>query len=441
MLFSVGPQDSSTITSPGNSQIRSEEQKPPESETPSPASNISGSTTIIANSADDLGTSGRARYQGAVINPLRRGLVLPQYDYDDPTIYDTSHVDLTQVPAQGPSRPSPFSDPLGVKPRLQITTVAPVTSRNSNSPGTSFYTPGGSGEVVERRPFDSAAAIRVIYSSSGSRPRDSVGPFRRVVDVLQQGSNKYNFPIQRTPVSPSNPKATGAPSRYGFRRSLQPLRNSVSSPRYVSGADASIIPGHEFELQPRSRLTGPDEREDVGTSRDTSIFPRKNGKRVMPSWEGTAESERAKKGQERDDCSHISNSTDYVSVSGEVEESSRDKTPTTVSTIQGVRYTPGDAVSIVIQRALPESSPFRYVLRKLGLRKLSQPQNRVQTETQKDPSSASMSTATIESFDTPVTDSAQDRGRERKFSGFQAFLTGSVMKKKRSRRDMRFPLR
>ncbi|KAF9792049.1 hypothetical protein BJ322DRAFT_8617 [Thelephora terrestris] len=481
------------------------------------ASNMSNSTTIVADSTDDLGTSSRARNQGWVAIPRGHGPVFPQHDYDDielePTIYDTSHVDLTQVPAQGPPRPGP---PRG-KPRLQITTIAPVRSRNSNSPGTAFYTPGGSGEVVDRRPFDSAAAIRVIYSTSSSRPSDSAGPFRRVVRDVLQGSARYQFPIQRTPVSRSDPRATtDAPPRHGFRTSfLRPPRNVAGSPRFFSGASASTTPGHESGLSSGSRLASLDEREDVGTSRDASIFPRMGGRRVVPScdggdgtaedertkkgketddWshmssstdyvdvveessqgktptsantvraglrrksgasasttpgsrdpstfpqgdgrrvvpscdgrEGTAEDERTKKGIEIDDCSHMSNSTDYVSVSGEVEESSQDKA--------GSKRTPRNAVSAATQRPSFESSPIRYLLKKIT-RKSSKPQHCAQTQVQNDHPSPSMSMATIESIDTPVAGSGQ--GRERKFSEISTFLGGLVgAKKKGSKRDVR----
>lgn len=77
-FFSVGPQDLSSITTPRNSQTRSEEPKLPESETLSRmASNISNSTTIVADLTDDLGTSSRTCDQGWVAIPRGHGLVLP----------------------------------------------------------------------------------------------------------------------------------------------------------------------------------------------------------------------------------------------------------------------------------------------------------------------------------------------------------------------------
>ena len=109
----------------------------------------------------------------------------------DPTTDDTPHVDLTPVPAHGAPRPSSLRpDPPEGKPILpKLLTSTQVKPRDSNSPGTAFYTPVRSGEVVDRGPFDSAVNIRVRYSGSGSHSQDVAGPIRNVVDVHQPVGN------------------------------------------------------------------------------------------------------------------------------------------------------------------------------------------------------------------------------------------------------------
>ena len=128
------------------------------------------------------------------------------------TIGDTSYVDVTLVPAQGtPRSPSPRPDPSGRKPILpKILINLPLESRNSYSPGTAFYTPGGGDEIVDRRPFDSAVSIQVVYSGSSSHSRNVAGgPGRRVVEFRLPASKwrpQYQFPTQSLRL----PKSAGA---------------------------------------------------------------------------------------------------------------------------------------------------------------------------------------------------------------------------------------
>ena len=341
-MFSVETQGFSLVTSLGNSQIGIEKPEPSESETPSrTVSTTSDFTVIVADPTDDLGASDRAGEQAGVPNSLRCGASFPGNDHDenqhDPTIDYIPHVDLSQDPPQGVPGPAPLSDPLGGKPRLQIMTVPPVQSKNSDSPRTAFYTPGGGGEVVDMRPFDSAVPVQVVYSPSVSR-------FRRVVDVFQPGNAKYKFPVQRTPVSRSDPKTPRASPRHGLRMSLvRPPRSDAGSSRFFSGA---TIPGHESVLRPGSGLAGRDEREDAGSTKGSSVLPRPNGELAVSRRGGNEDvaDERVRTaGRERDDRSFVSTSTEYVNVSAEAEEHSRDPTATTVSTMRvEVRYPPPD---------------------------------------------------------------------------------------------------
>jgi hypothetical protein len=328
-LFSTETQDISPITSPGNSQIRAEEPKPPGSETPfRTASNTSESTPIVADPIDDIApTPGLTKGKGRAIDPLRWPPAFPQHDHDenqhDPIIYDTPHVDLTM----GASYPLfTRSEPFVGKPRLQITTGAPLESRNSDSPGTAFYTPGGSGEGMDKRPFDSAVAIRVVYSRSNSRPRDVGALARRVLNVRQQLYTKYQFPVQRTLVAGADLNTGEVPPRHGLNMSLvRPPRNEPSSPRSISG---TTTPGHDSGFWSGSGLASPDMRGDVGTSKEKSIFPRRQGKRAVPEWNGSKDAGHGGRIREgvRDDHSSISASTDYVSVSGDIEENPQDTT-------------------------------------------------------------------------------------------------------------------
>ena len=440
-LFSDETQDASPVTSPvtspGNSQIRAEELKAPVSVTPPRTiSNGSDSATIVADPADDQ----------AVLEQDPGSL---QHNHDEnqrnPTIYDTPHVDLTPTPAQGvPHPPSSQPDPFGGKPILpKIVTNAQLESRSSDSPGTAFYTPGGSGEVVDRWPFDSAVNVRVVYSRPGSSSQEAIG--HRVVDVHQptdKWKSKYQFPIQPLQLPRRDSKMTGVKSRHGSGISLaRPSQNTrehrgdstfsySSSPfdEFVKDAGPSTripetntptIPRHESRSQLRSKLLG-----DKGNDAGETMFPRPNGKRAVPGWGGSkSKSEEIckEKGKERDDRSRLSR--DYVSVPNEVEEHSRDqiKTLTPVSpTRPGMRYTTQDAVSILIQRSSPNTSIIKQLWKKLGVRKPSQllrssPPKRPVTQTPNNTSAASMITATTESAFAPTVDSGKDR--ERTLSG------------------------
>jgi len=453
-LFSDETQDASPVTSPvtspGNSQTRAEELKPPVSDTtPRTISNGSDSATIVADSADQAVLEDTQKPdRGADTVAQDPGPLQPNHDENqrNPTIYDIPHVDLTPVPAQGALHPpSSRPDPFGGKPILpKIMTNAQLESRNSDSPGTAFYTPGGSGEVVDRWPFDSAVNVRVVYSGAGSSSREVIG--NRVVDVHQptdKWKSKYQFPIQPLQLPRRDSKMAGVNSRHGFGISLaRPSQNTrehrgdstfsySSSPfdEFVKDAGSSThipetntptIPRRESRSQLRPKLLGGDKGNDAGET----MFPRQNGKRAVPGWGGSeskSEETRKEKGKERDDRSRLSR--DYVSVPNEVEEHSRDQinTLTPVSpTRPGMRYTTQDAVSILIQRPSPNTSIIKQLWKKLGVRKPSQllrssPPKRPVTQTPNNASAASMITATTESAFAPTVDSGKDR--ERTLSG------------------------
>ena len=322
-LVAPGSSVISPATSPGNSQIRTEDPKLPEPETPSPVvSNTSDSTTVVADPTDVTGASShtQAKGRGRVADPPRPAHMPLQHD---PIICDTPHVDLTQILAQGTPPPPHPSGPSGIRPRLYLTTPVPLDFRNSDSPGTDFYTPDGSGEIVGRKPFDSAIPIQVIYSRSVSRPGGVAGPFSRVIGVHQQRKPMHQFPTRPTPVSPNDSKTTESlPTNSLLETSsvITPNTNAVP-PERISGASVSNTLGHKPGPGPRSRAP---ERRDAGPSREATAFPRRNGKRVMPPWSDVG-------GQEGDDRSFRTTSTGYVSISGEGDEYFREETSTPVS--------------------------------------------------------------------------------------------------------------
>lgn len=248
-------------------------------------------------------------------------------------MHDIPHVDLTQIPTQGAPHPPPGPEPFVVRPPLRITTNGgPLERRsNSDSPGTEFYTPGGSSEVTDRSPFNSAVPIRVIYSRSVSRPGGPVGPFGRVVGVHQQWNSMHKSPTQATPVSPKDSTPTDSPPRHGIRMSLpRPPKINIDPPSHVSGAKISAIPDHALGRQFGTGLTVPDEQENIETSKEVTIFPRKNVKRALPGWDSGGGKEGDDK--EGDGCSCWSKiSTDDVSGSGEDEGPPRASTSTPVS--------------------------------------------------------------------------------------------------------------
>ena len=364
-LFSAETQDVTPVTTPGNSQVGAE-PKPPVSETSSwTIADRSDSSMIVADSMDDPAAKGQ------VVNPLPQGPSPSHRDNDeskhDPITDETPHVDMTPAPAHGAPRPSPpLPDLPGGKPILpKLLTSAQVEPRDSNSPGTAFYTPARSGEAVDRGPFDSAVNIRVQYSGSGSPSQAVTGPTRNVVDVSQpvgKWKTKYQFPTQALPSLRSNPETTEDGPRHELVMSLtRPLRairerrgdstfSFSTSPfdeferdggpsRRVSEANTSTIPRRGSRSRPKSKLSVGDDGNGGQSNKETT-FRRQKGKSVVPRWDGRSEGDHGERGKERDDFSYISTPTDYVSVSSDAREHSRDQTPTPVSPTQpGMRYT------------------------------------------------------------------------------------------------------
>ena len=440
-LFSAETQDASPATSPGNSQIRPEESKPPVSETSArTVSNGSDSTTIVADLADDHTPP---RHAQVVTGPLLWGHgPLQDQNQHDPTIGDARppHVDLAEILGQTNGTtcpPSPQQNPPGSKPTLpKILTTAQLEPKNSDSPGTAFYTPSGSGEVVDRRPFDSAVHIRVAYSGSSSPPRDVANSARRVVDVQplkKRPEPKHPFPMQPLEPPRHNPKTADVGLGHGLKILLtRPSRNTraissfSSSPfdeyrrdaglsRRISETNTPTTPGRGSGSRPRSRLG----RDEVRSSKETR-FPRQEGRRIIPGWGGNdagGGGGREEMGMERDDRSHMSTSTDLVSIPNEAEERSRDHSSTQVSSMQqGIRCMIQDTVLIPIQHQSPNPSLMTQLLTKLGVRKYPQPQKHALAQVQKEMSTVPMTMATASSVDTPTAGPGQ--GRERTMSGF-----------------------
>ena len=321
LLFSAEAQEVSPFTSPGNSHIRAEEPKPPVSETPSWTIPDRGdSSTNVADPANDFAAFEHARRQERAFSPLPRDLGPLQRSYDmnqhqhDPVFDDTPHVDLTPMPAQGtPHSSAPLPDPSGGKPTLhKIQTNTQLETKNSDSsPGIAFYTPGASGEVVERSLFDSAVNIRAVYSSgSSSRSRNVAGGTGRVVEVFQPTNEwkpKYQFPTQALHSPRTNSNTTEDTPGYGSRTSWARLsqvtgergRDSAfsfsSSPfngfcgdadssRRISEANTSTIAGWESGSRPKSKLSGGDEGNDIEGSK--IMFPQQKVEGMVPRWDG-----------------------------------------------------------------------------------------------------------------------------------------------------------
>ena len=412
--------------------MRTEDPKPLESETPARlSSSTSYSTTIIANSTDDLGTSLSTQEMGRIIDPPRSVPVFPQHDgQHNPTIHEPPHVDLTQVPAKAASLSSPLSRS-GGKLRPRITIGLPLKSGTPDSPGTAFYTPGRSGEVPGRRPFDSAVVVQVMYSRSSSPSRDAEGLSRRVVDV-QQSNTKHPFPTPRALVTPSDPKTgDGQPMSEPGMTLTRALRSEVASPRSISVAN----PVHEPRPWNRPNLTGPYMRWDNGTSKAKSIFPRQNAKRAAPGRnDGPGEDERIRRGV-GDDFSYRTMSTEYVSVPDNVDENSRGRTVSIPGS--GVRCRNTNAVSIVVQQPSSISLPFRHLLTKIGIRKSTHPENHIPPQTSKSAPSVFRPTDATEPTSTP-----NSQGRGRTFSGISSFLSMSPRgeRKRGNKRGMTVPI-
>lgn len=280
--------------------------------------------------ADDLVASERARKQGRTPSPLPRGPGPLQHDYDknrhDPTIDDAPHVDLAPVLAQGTLRsPSPRPDPPGGKPTLtKILTTAQLESRNSDSSGTEPSTSGGSGEDANRRPFDSATNIQVVYSESNPHSENAAGLTRRVVEVCKHVDRRkpeYQFPAQ---LPRSDSKATEDAPKHGlsqitrgrgdstpsFSSSLSDEFGTDEAPsRRISDANIPTTPGLESGPRPMSELSVGDKGNEIQGGKKT-VFPRR---------------------KEREDHPRLSDSADYVFVSSKVEENLWDQSTTQVS--------------------------------------------------------------------------------------------------------------
>jgi hypothetical protein len=202
-----------------------------------------------------------ARKQGRVSGPLPRDLGPLHHDYDknqhDPIIDDTPHVDPT--PQGTPRSPSPCPDPSGRKPTLpKILTNAQPGSRDPDGPGTPFYTPNGSREVVDRKPFESAVNIQTACSESSSHSQNVAGgPGREGVEVRQpvdKWRSKYRFPTQALQLPRSNPKTTEDTPRHRSRTLLTPQSQVTRERRGDSTFSFSSSPFDEF-------------RRDAGPSR------------------------------------------------------------------------------------------------------------------------------------------------------------------------------
>lgn len=378
-LFSAETQDVSPFTSPGNSHIRAEEPKPPVFETPSwTISDRGDSSANVADSANDLAAFEHTRRQGRAFSPLPRDLGPLQRSYDmnqhqhDPVFDDTPHADLTPMSAQGtPHSSASLPDPSGRKPTLhKIQTNTQLETKNSDSsPGTAFYTPGASGEIVERNLFDSAVNIRAVYSSgSSSRSRNVAGGTGRVVEVCQptnEWKSKYQFPTQALHSPRTNSNTTEDTPGYGSRTSWARLsqvtgerrrdsafsfssspfdefRRDADSSRRISEVNTSTFTGWGSGPRPKSKLSAGGEGDGIQGSKKIT-FPGKKGERMVPKLDGGEDGDgedRRGKGKEGDDHSCISASAEYVSVSREIEEHPRVQDQTPVSPAQLVtRYT------------------------------------------------------------------------------------------------------
>ena len=469
-LFSAETGDVSPITSPGDSHARATESKLPRFETPSrTVSNGSDSATVAADPTDERATSGHALGAGF---PLLRGPGPFKHAYDlnqhDPTIHDiqSPHVDLTEapVPAQGTTHPlSPRSNLPRVKPPLaRIVTSPPLEQGDSNNTVTAFFTPGASGEARHSQPFDSAMNIQIGYSESGSGSPDVVRPTRRVTGVRQLSSyrvmspelsrrkrsgprrettpQKTTWPSQNTQ-GISNTKEQEGPGDSALNlSSFDEIRSAADPSKRIPEARTSATLGRGFGSQRRSKLPRRDKRSDI----KETMFPRPKGKRAVPRWnggEGRSGGKPKEKGEARDDPSLLS--ADYVSVSSEVEDQSRDRNLTPVSpTRLGTGYTTQDAVSILIQRSNP--SILHQVLAKLGVRGPPRPlplSNRALTQAEKNEITDPTRPATPASpTHTSGVDSGQNRDRAlHVFPSFRGLRSGFAKMRNGDKRNVKAP--
>lgn len=217
---------------------------------------------------------------------------------------------------------------------------------------------------MDGKPSNSAVNIRDVYPESGSRSQNAAGdPGHEVVEVSQPVEtleSKYQFPTQALKSPQSNSKITEDVPRHGFRMLLgRPLqiarerkgdstisfssspfdefRKDAGPSRRVSEANTSTIAGWESGSRPKSKLSGGDEGNDIEGGK--IMFPRQKGEGMVPRWdggEGRSREDHREKGKERDDRSCASASTDYISVSNEVEEHPRFQGSTPVSPARSV---------------------------------------------------------------------------------------------------------
>ena len=343
-MFSVEPPDVSPFTSYGNSRPRAEEPKSPVSETPSWRISDGSHPAIIADPAVGPTAFGHPRKQGRNSDPLHCDYGKNQHD---PITDDRPHVDLTAALTQGAPRPSPCPDLPGGKPALhKLLMDTQLESRNSDSPGTAFHTPGGSYDVSDRGPFDSAANIRVVYSESSPRSGNAADSTRKVADVrnpTNKWKSEYEFPTQsprstteaaedgprRRPKMPSTrlSQVTGGHQRdSAFSFLISPFdefRRDSGPSRCISEVTTPTTSRRATGSSPMSGFSGEDGRNGV---RGKTRFPRPNEKRNVPKWDRSEN-----RGGERDDNSHLSASTDCISVSSGVEGHRRDQSSTPVS--------------------------------------------------------------------------------------------------------------
>ena len=305
-MFSVDRRGASPFTSPGTTQIGIEAPKSPISEAPSWG--ISDETL-----------------------PLR-GPGSLHYGYGetqrDPSIDDPSLGGPIAALTQGAPRPSPRPNPPGEK--LALPKILTDTRPESDGPGTPFYTPGGSFEVSDRKPFDSAV---VIYPRSSPRFRNAASPIRKVADVLNPTNKRkpeYEFPTQ-------SPRSATKAAEDGPRRGLRMPFTQLSQVQRDSASSFSISPFDEFrgDANPsrcisevttpttswRASGSGPMPGFSAGGGENgvqggTGISP-SQGKRKAPKSD---RSENGREERERDDNPRLSALTDYISIPSEVEK-------------------------------------------------------------------------------------------------------------------------
>ena len=361
----------SPVTSPGNSHIRGEEQKPPLSEAPSrTVSNRSDSSIIVTDSADDQASFGHHfPLQGP--GPFQ---YIHGEDQHDPTIHDTQspHVGPTVAPAQSQvvTRPaSPRSDLPSGRPRpTRVTTHPQLGSGNPNAPRSVCFTPGAVDKFSDDRTFDSTAL-------SGPNPGfpNVTGPARRVADLrpaVQRVGAKRSVSIQpvepprrtRASLRPSTGIAEVKP-RHGLSVLLKPPSQSTQGglhtrvpgrPRdSTSGFSASqsnefrsaagpskgtleaetstaTVPGHDSGSRPGSGFPGRRGGIDTGSGREAA-FPRLGIRRVVPEWGG--DGKHGERGMEGSDRTQLPIPIERVPVSSKVALYPRNQGLTPVSPI------------------------------------------------------------------------------------------------------------